>query len=181
MIRKKIYFHLMSFVTGTALFILLFHTPLFAPMIFFYRGIIFLFIICIIYVVVLMLLKVRAIIPSVTYYDIILTVTVLFCLNLVFFTLVPVTADRSISVYFLGYMGGRRSNSVTEGEFTKSFIQTYVNKNGAIDKRFNEQIHTGTITRMGDGYRITPFGQFVLQSYKYITKLFGINTKNLSM
>lgn len=171
----------MSFVAGTVLYIALFHTPLFRETIFFYRGIILLFIVCVVCSIGLGLLKVRAIIPSVTNHDIILAITVLFCVNLVFFTLVPVTADRSISVYFLGYMGGNNNQEITQKEFTNAFIDTYVNKNGAMDKRFNEQIHTGTITRIGDGYRITPFGQFILQFYKVITKLFGINTKNLSM
>src|SRR5437763_322860 len=97
--------HASLFLAATSLFIVLFHTGLFSNIdIFFYRGIMLLLVTCFVLLTGLFLLKRKQHIRIFTYRDVILSVVITFSFNIVFFTHIPVTADRSLSIFILGYM-----------------------------------------------------------------------------
>ncbi|OIP57144.1 MAG: hypothetical protein COX79_03990 [Candidatus Levybacteria bacterium CG_4_10_14_0_2_um_filter_36_16] len=173
--------HVFFLIIGSILFILLFHTRLFINIdVLFYRGIALLFTSCLVLTAILLLLRHRKYIRIFTYKDIVLTIIIFFSLNIVFFTLLPVTADRSISVFILGYMNKNSNESFTDEKMTQVFIKKYLNGSEGIDKRFHEQIVSGNIMKTGKNYKITKQGQFIIKLYLIIGEMFAVTKKNLS-
>jgi len=166
------------FIFGTVVFALLFHTSLFNNIsLLFYRGITLLLVSCF-FTLILMIFCRRNIKGSIfTYRDIILLVVLIFCLNLVFFTHLPVTADRSVSVFILGYMNKYQNKGLTVDEITKLLIKKYVNEYGAVGKRLNEQIISGNIILKNGKYKITKQGGFIIGIYSFVASVFNINKK----
>ena len=180
-VLKLFLLHVSLLVIGTCLFILLFHFPLFGGMsILFYRGIMLLVLACFIITVLLLVLKRTNFMKIFTYRDIILSLTIIFCFNMLFFTHVPVTVDRSISVFLLGYMDENHNKVLTESEITNFFTSKYINENQAMKKRFNEQIVSGDIAQVGDGYQITNRGRALVSFFSFIGDLFEVDKKNIS-
>jgi uncharacterized membrane protein len=170
------------FIIGTALFIFLFHTPLFSSIsVFFYRGVVLLVVSSFLIILMLVYLKKKAFGNLIDTRDIILLVTLIFCLNLVFFTLVPVTVDRSMSIFLLGYMNKHSDAKLTNQQITKVFIEEYVQKNKALNKRFDEQLVSGNIVIKKGGYQITNQGKSLIHFFQFTADLFGINKKNISL
>lgn len=168
-------------VAGTIIFIGLFHTGLFGNIkVLFYRGIILLIITSFLTALLQYVFKQKTHTGLFTYRDLVLCCVIVFSFNLIFFTHVPVTADRSISIFMLGYMNNNADKIITNEEMTKYFIEKYVQEYKGMDKRFTEQIASGNIIPLENGYRITKQGQIVIKIYSLIAKLFVIDSKNIS-
>ncbi len=150
-------------VLGAVAFILLFWTPILAPSAFFYRGIVFLVVVGMGLAAVLHRLK-RLVMFSLLW----------FCCMLVFFTHVPVTAQRSVSVFLLKYMEANPTTLFTEEQLRDELINIYVRKHSAVVKRIDEQRQIGTIVQRNGGYEITPRGRVLVQLYKLIATLFHL-------
>lgn len=100
------------------------------------------------------------------------------CVNTVFFVLVPVTVERSVSVFMLSYMEENQDHSFSEEEIKEAFTDKYVDEYGAFEKRFKEQIETGTIIDNGDGtYRITSTGETTVKLFRFIAKMFDTDER----
>jgi CTP-dependent riboflavin kinase len=112
---------------------------------------------------------------------VILSVTVLFSFCIVLFTHLPVTADRSVSVFMLGYMNHNSNQVYTQSDIEKVFNEVYIADHNAIDKRLQEQIISGNISKNGDTYQITNQGKFLMDVYIQIADLFKLDKKNLSI
>jgi len=180
-IRLLILWHFQFFVIGTGLFILLFYTPLFENItVFFYRGIVLLMLSCFMLALVFLFIIKKQHRKILNYRDLIISIVLIFCINLVFFTHVPVTADRSISVFLLGYMDNHSERKFSENEITEVFVDKYVYKNNSISKRLYEQIVTGNILSQRDEYGITKQGKFIMRIYKFIAEVFDIDDNNFS-
>lgn len=173
-------YHFIFFSVGTVIFIFLFHTPLFKNTILFYRGVIFLLLSCTITTPFLLLFRKSSPTHVWTYRDILLSLVLTFSLNLVFFTHLPVTADRSISVFMLGYLNSNPGKSTTSQEITEFFTQKYLYEYGAMDRRLNEQIESGNIVQNGSDYKISKRGQLIMKVYFFIVRLFAIDDKIIS-
>src|SRR3989344_1906432 len=175
-----ILFYFFVFISSTVFFIFLFHTPIFNNIsVFFYRGIIFLILTTLLTAILLFYFKNTFHNSFITVRDIILLMIIIFCLNLVAFTLAPVTADRSISVFLLGYMNNDYQKLLTDKEITSALITKYIYRNGAIDKRLEEQIVSGNIIKKGEKYEISGQGKLLMIFYNIISDLFKINKKNI--
>lgn len=173
--------HSVFFLVGTSIFIFLFHTQLFKNVdILFYRGIILLLISCTIIAIFLFSFRKKVSGRFWTYKDIVLNLVLIFSLNLVFFTHLPVTADRSISVFILGYMNNNANKTFTNKEMAGFFTSKYLYEYGAMNKRFNEQIVSGNIVQDDSGFKITKQGRRVIKMYAFVAKLFNINNKIIS-
>lgn len=173
--------HSVFFLVGTSIFIFLFHTKLFKSVdVLFYRGIILLLISCAIMAMLLFLFKKKAAVCIWTYRDIVLNLILIFSLNLVFFTHLPVTADRSISVFMLGYLNKNPDKLLTSQQITDFFTNKYLYEYGAMGKRLNEQIESGNIIQNGNDYKISKKGQLIMKIYSFIVKLFAIDNKIVS-
>ena len=109
--------------------------------------------------------------------DIILALVLFFCVNLTFFTHLPVTAERSISVFLLEYFNKNSDRYLTKEEITKIFIDKYLYENKAMEKRLHEQIFSGNINQDGEKYKISKQGQNLMKFYRIINIIFNINKK----
>ena len=165
------------YVVCTAGFIGLFHTSLFGDMeVLMYRGLAFLLIAGVVSAVIMGI--VRMFWGFVTIRDIIMMFCIFCCVNMVFLTLVPVTVERSVSVFMLSYMQENKDQTFTEESVGEVFTTKYVEDYGAFEKRFEEQVITGTIVQNEDGtYSITPKGEFVVEAFRTIAEWFDTDRR----
>ena len=100
------------------------------------------------------------------------------CVNMVLFTLIPVTVERSVSVFMLSYMDENSDRSFTEDDVQQIFTDKYVKDYGAFEKRFEEQIATGTLKDNGDGtYSITPAGRKIVTMFRTVADWFNTDKR----
>lgn len=181
---KFILFLIIVTVCGFILCIALFHTTLFKSInVLMYRGL----------ALIILTGIILAIILSVIYYyfkkkrielfepkDILSAIIVFMCIKLSFFVLVPVTVDRSVSVFTLTQIENKDDDTITKEEATKIFLDKYVYENDAFGKRFDEQIVTGSIKENTDGsFTLTPRGHFLVDFFKTIGKLYSVDMTNM--
>ena len=161
------------YIVCTALFIALFHTSFLAGMdVLMYRGAAFIIITGIVSAVIMGVI--RKFWGFVTIRDIIMMFVIFCCVNMVFLTLIPVTVERSVSVFMLSYMEENSDQTFTEESVGEVFTTKYVEDYGAFEKRFHEQVETGTIVQNPDGsYSITESGKFVVKMFRVVTDWFG--------
>ena len=165
------------YLVCTAAFIGLFHTSLFKDMeVLMYRGIVFLMITGVVSGVIMGI--VRKFWGFVTIRDVIMMFCIFCCVNMVFLTLIPVTVERSVSVFMLSYMQENKDQTFTEESVGEVFTTKYVEDYGAFEKRFEEQVVTGTIVQNEDGtYSITPKGEFVVEAFRTIAEWFDTDRR----
>lgn len=97
-----------------------------------------------------------------------------------FLIVVPVSLDRSVSVFLLGYMNQHPEKAYTEQELEQVLIATYVKRYKAIDRRLNEQIISKNVIIDATGhYRLTQNGQNFVALSKYIAPAFQVDMKYL--
>ena len=162
-----------SVLVASGVFIGLFHTKLFSSItVFFYRGVIFLFIASAVAALVTFGIKSFFTALSLDMKDVFISFVLFFGFTLGWYTLVPVTVERSISVYMLSYMD-QNPKAVTEEDFEKIFFDNYITKYGAFRKRFNEQLLSGNIKKTEGGYVITNNGRRVVNLFRASASLFN--------
>ena len=93
-------------------------------------------------------------------------------LNLGFLIVVPVTVDRSISIFVLGQMAAQPDRVFTADGMSDLFTRVYVGDDRQIARRLREQAVSGTVERQGDGYRISARGRLVIGTARIVAKLF---------
>lgn len=189
MVKQIGAFFLKYIVVGilmTILIIGLFHSPIWAGMILFYRGIVFIAIatvvsIAAIYYALKIPFVAKHIAATAFPLEAIFSTTIaVAALHLCFFTLAPVTFDRSVSTFMLSRMSS--GNASQEQQFTKDQIHTilvseYVDKYDAVGRRLNEQIQSKNIMQVDGKYQLTPQGEHFLQISKVITSLYAISDR----
>lgn len=165
------------YLVCTALFIGLFHTGLLKNMeVLMYRGVAFIIITGIIAAVIMGII--RKFWGFITVRDIIMMFVIFCCVNMVFLTLIPVTVERSVSVFMLSYMEENSDQTFTEESVGEVFTSKYVEDYGAFEKRFEEQVVTGTIRQNEDGtYSITESGEFVVKLFRTIADWFDTDRR----
>jgi hypothetical protein len=70
----------------------------------------------------------------------------------------PVTIDRSISVFMLTQMAAQPDRIFTSSDMQAIFIDVYVERYRQIDRRLGEQEISGNTSRAATGFRITSQG-----------------------
>lgn len=160
---------------ASIIFVILFHTPLFRNInVLFYRGVILLLISS--FIAVGFMLIAKKIFRQMQFdaKDCVVIFCLFFGITLSWFVLIPVTVERSISVYMLSYMDQNDTTSLTADEFSDIFYNNYIINYGAFDKRFAEQITSGTIEESGDGngYIITENGRFIVKLFRLCAEIF---------
>ena len=95
-------------------------------------------------------------------------------MHLTLFTLVPVTLDRSISVFMLDEFNRAGELGLTESQMEHSFIENYVKSKKALSKRYTEQLQSGTIRTNENGFVITAKGVLLHTMFGIIGKLYGL-------
>ena len=176
-VLKIIGLYFLIYLVYSAIFVGLFHTPLLKGMeVLMYRGIVFIIITGILSAVTMGV--VRHFWKKLDVRDIIMMFIIFCCVNTVLFVLIPVTVERSVSVFMLSYMEENKSQTFTQEEIGEVFTTKYVTDYGAFDKRFNEQIETGTIVDNGDGtYSITPAGENIVNMFRVVARMFDTDPR----
>lgn len=169
------------YLAGTAVFVWLFHTPLLKSLdVFMYRGIVFILISSTLSALLMWACKHFIREPELSIRDIIMLFMICCCVNTVLFTLIPVTVERSISVFMLSYMCENEKVQYTQEEIENIFIKKYVGDYGAFEKRFHEQLVTGNIDDYGDdSYGITKRGELMVKAFRAVAELFGTDQRLL--
>ena len=98
-------------------------------------------------------------------------------LNIAFLVVVPVTVDRSISVFILGRMAGDSGSVHSADEIRRMFIDGYVLEHRQIERRLDEQLLSGNIERAGDGFRISAQGLAFIRLAKASAWLFDADPR----
>lgn len=178
-IGLSIVLYAVIYLICTGIFIGLFHTSLFKSMdVFMYRGILFIILTGILAAIIMLIAckKIKAL--SLDGKDVFLMFCGYCCLNMVLFTLIPVTVERSVSVFMLSYMEQSEGQTFTEDEMSQIFVDVYVDGYGAFEKRFNEQVVSGNIEQAEDGgYYITSRGEFVVKMFRVMADWFDTDKR----
>ncbi len=175
---KEILFTLLTYavlyIISFLLLILLIRLPILKGMhVLMYRGIVMIVLAGILASVLLVVFKKWRKIEWLSAKDVVLVFILTCSINMVFFTLIPVTVERSVSVFMLSYMDTYSDRTYTEDQVAEIFVEKYVNEYGAFEKRFDEQLTTGTIVQNADGtYSITDKGRFIVKMFRAISDVF---------
>lgn len=174
---KLILIYAVIYIVCSLMFVALFHTGLLKGMnVLMYRGIAFIILTGTVSAIVMGV--VRKFWKFVTIRDIIMMFVIFCCVNTVIFTLVPVTVERSVSVFMLSYMDENSDKTFTQDSVGEIFTSKYVNDYGAFEKRFNEQVVTGTIKQNEDGtYSITERGRFIVSIFRNLAEWFDTDRR----
>lgn len=98
--------------------------------------------------------------------------------NICFLVLLPVTVDRSVSVYLLSTIDRQQEDGTNAAQLQQAFMDGYVVKMGAIDRRIDEQQKSGNIAVSRDGkVRLTEQGQRFMKLSRFISRLFGTDPR----
>lgn len=100
-------------------------------------------------------------------------------LNLSFLVLAPVTVDRSVSVFLLGYMGQHEPRAFTTREMEEAFRRVYLGDLAQIQRRMDEQERSGNLMRAGEGYALSPQGAAFLRTARLVAWMFDTDPRLL--
>lgn len=84
----------------------------------------------------------------------------------------PVTIDRSISVFMLTQMAAQPDHAFTPSELRTLFIDVYVERYGQIERRLREQEVSRNVSRTAEGFRITPQGLAFVRLARFLSIVF---------
>lgn len=164
-----------AIIIATIVFILLFHTPILRNLdVFFYRGCVFLVIASFFAAALVFLAKKVFEKLKLDIKDTVVVFFLFFGITLGWYTLIPVTVERSISVFMLSYMDQNDTQGITSEEFADIFYEKYIQDFGAFDKRFREQLISGNMeeSEYENGYVITDSGRIVVDLFRICANLF---------
>lgn len=164
---------------STALFVALFHVNcLKFTNTFFYNGCVYLLISSLICSLLMYLAKSKR--PELLKTNDVICIFFIFSgFTMGWFSLIPVTVERSISVYMLSYLDENYPQTITKDQFEKVFNQQYIHDFGAFEKRFKEQLDTGSLEFIpeNNSYRITDKGKKIVNLFRFCADIFGTEKK----
>jgi len=173
---------LLSFLTGIAVFIALFYFNFLASInILFYRGLLVLAVAAVMHwgISFWFLQKTKFTQPNQNVHIANAIAAIALCFNVAFFMIVPVSLDRSVSVFLLGYMNSA-SQPLSKQDLRTIFTDIYLNKYDAIDRRVSEQLYSKNIEDTGNQtYVLSENGKRFISTSILIAKIFNIDTKFL--
>ena len=111
----------------------------------------------------------------ITYRDILLMCTFFFFLNYFFYG-IPFNVSRSNSIILVSFLYEQQGSPKTEEEITSFIIKKYFYDYKAVSKRLQEQIASGNIQKVDNGYILTKRGEIIVETFEFITDLY--NEKN---
>jgi hypothetical protein len=89
-----------------------------------------------------------------------------------FLIVLPVTIDRSISVFILTRMAALPDRAFTPAEMRATFTEVYLRRYQQIERRLEEQEISGNIARDAAGFRITPQGLAFVRLSRFLSTIF---------
>ena len=102
-----------------------------------------------------------------------------FALNIVFFIVIPVTIDRSVSVFLLGRLTGS-AEGLSKTELRDALVTTYVDDYDAVNRRMQEQITSGNVSYQAGRFILTPQGRQFIKFSRFVGSVFGADPRYIS-
>lgn len=97
--------------------------------------------------------------------------------NICFLIVLPVTLDRSISVFMLTQIEQHRGEALDERRITEIFVRKYVGDMRQMDRRIAEQTASGNVTTVDGNIRLTAQGRRFLALSRTLARLFGTDPR----
>jgi hypothetical protein len=101
-------------------------------------------------------------------------------LNLSALVIVPVTLDRSVSIFILGYMASHPDESFTTEEIEAALHHVYLGRLNQVERRLREQSLTGNIIHSERSYMVSPQGLAFVAFARRIGWLFDVDSRLMS-
>jgi hypothetical protein len=98
-------------------------------------------------------------------------------INLVCLVIFPVTFERSVSMYLLEQLNTAGDSGLVISQLTEKMEKEYVEKNGAINKRIEEQSETGFVDVGGKVIKLTNNGKKFLLFSETVGRMYGLDKK----
>jgi hypothetical protein len=92
----------------------------------------------------------------------------------------PVTIDRSITVFMLSRMAAQPERTFTPSQVQALFVDVYVERYRQIERRLDEQAISGNVTPTGTGFRITPQGLAFVRFARGLADIFRTDPRFVS-
>ncbi|MGB9707283.1 MAG: hypothetical protein ACPL1D_00825 [Microgenomates group bacterium] len=167
---KLIFFYIVFFLLFTLTYLCFFHLPILTFIrIFFYRGIILLFINTLIWMFFLIYLK------KFPLERIISLILISFSINLSVFVVFPVTFERSVTMYLLTRINDS-GQCISKDQLEKDLINEYIIKGKALNKRIEEQSAINFLKEKDDCIISTEKNKMFIEFSKFVNKLYNLNT-----
>lgn len=169
---------LATLIVGFFLYLALIRSPLMGGIgILFYRGVMLALVTAAILAVVIALLTKRGGL-RIDFATTIGAITTSLSFNLCFLVLIPVTVDRSISVYLLSRIDAEKAQPMTEARLGATFSDEYLGTMHQIHRRVEEQTASGNITVDRDGtIRLTQRGRALMGWFRAAGHWFGTDLR----
>lgn len=97
--------------------------------------------------------------------------TVFMCL---FFSLGPMTIERSYTVYSLADMTDHPDTVYSAEDIKAQFIEGYIEEANGSQKRIDEQVSIGNLEEVPGGYRITEKGKNLVELFRFLESIFPV-------
>ena len=97
--------------------------------------------------------------------------------NICFLIVLPVTLDRSISVFMLAQIEQHQHEALDSRRITDIFVQKYVGDLRQMDRRIAEQTVSGNVTTIDGNIRLTEQGHRFLAFSRTLARLFGTDPR----
>lgn len=91
-----------------------------------------------------------------------------------FFSLGPMTIERSYTVYTLADLTDHADKTYTSEEIKDNFIEGFIEGFNESQRRIDEQVSVGNVEEVEGGYRITKKGEGLIRLYRFIEKIYPV-------
>ena len=111
--------------------------------------------------------------PGFNFKDVFTISICIFALNVTFLIVLPVTIDRSVTVFLLGQMYETPNQPVTSQYLEERMRLRYIGELKAVERRMLEQMTSGNVTETPQGYMLTSQGRKFIELSGWIANLFN--------
>lgn len=165
----QIYFF--GFLVYTLIFISFFHIPFFSfEKVFFYRGIMFLFLTSFIFLLLLFLAN--KLWRKINFFIGFSLLVFCFSINLSIFIVFPVTFERSLTMFLLQEI--KKNEGINKNLLNRKLVDDYFLKNNALEKRILEQKEIGFIVIKDNKIYLSDRAKKFLFFSQFIKLFYGI-------
>ncbi len=102
-----------------------------------------------------------------------------FGFNVSFLVIVPVTVDRSVTVFLLGQLASSEKGMSAQ-ELRQALVTQYVDQYNAVDRRMREQSLSGNVTAESGVYKLTPQGSLFVDFSRFVGAIFGADLRYIA-
>lgn len=179
-VAKYVLFCIFQCVAVAILMILLIRTPFFATQRIYLYRLLQLLAICFIVLLAACIgvFAKRNTIFGISFSETLLCLVASMLFMTLFFSLGPMTIERSYTIYSLADMSDHSNKIYTAEDIKTQFIEGYIEGANESQKRIDEQVAIGNLEQKGEGYCISDKGERLVKLYRFIEMLYPVPDKS---